>query len=75
MEPINTTLAVDHQADGTSPDHDVDRLLTQDPLAVLTNPKHLVCLDLPPLEGTEQYHSLGTAVHLPSAKPRQPSHF
>ena len=75
MEPINTTLAVDHQADGTSPDDDVDRLLTLDPCAVLTNPKCLVCPDLPPLEGTEQYHSHGTAVHLPSAKPRQPGRF
>ena len=75
MEPINTTLAVDHQADGISPDDDVDCLLMQDPLAVSTNPKDIVCPNLPPLEGTEQYHSHGTAVHLPSAKPRRPGRF
>ncbi len=75
MEPNNTTATVDHQADGTSPDDDVDRLLTQDPLAVSTNPEHLVCPDLPPLEGTEQYHSHGTAFHLPSAKHRRPGRF
>ena len=70
MEPINTTLAVDHQADGTSPDDDEDCLLMQDPLAGSTNPEHLVCPDLSPWEGTEQYQSPGTAVHLTSVKPR-----
>ena len=72
MEPTNTTLAVDYQADGTSPDDDVDRLLMQDPLAVSTNPEHLVCPNLHVLEGTEQNHGHSTAVHLPSAKSRQP---
>ena len=75
MQSINNTLTVNQQADGDSPDDDVDCLLTQDPLAVLTNNECLVCPDLPPWEGTEQYQSPDTAVHLTSVKPRQPGRF
>ena len=66
---------VSQQADGEPPDDDVDCLLTQDPLAVSTNPEHPVCPNLPPWKGTEQCQSPGTAVYWTSVKPRWPGCF